>query len=259
MKLPIYHVNAFTERAFGGNPAAVCPLGKWLSDELMQAIASQNNLSETAFIVHEKGSYRIRWFTPGVEVDLCGHATLASAFVLFATDPEVGDCIMFKSRSGELTVSRHDQRIRLDFPVKPLTAVDYRAVVARVTGIQPRTTLMADDLIAVYRSAAEIANMCPDFYAMRELPGRGLVVTAPGNDCDFVSRWFGPNVGVEEDPVTGSSHCSLAPYWHKQLNQSSYIAKQLSKRGGTLYCRLDGERVLIEGEAMMYLRGEIEL
>ena len=262
MELDLQVVNAFvTEQAFSGNPAAVCVLDAFLDDALMQQIAAQNNLSETAFIVAEGEHFHLRWFTPNVEVDLCGHATLASAFVLFEQDSK-RDEIHFHSRSGQLSAKRRGSQIQLNFPALQPTTIDLIAEVHSVFGIAPQATYIADDVVAVFNNVSEIRALSPKLEILRTLPGRGLVATAQVSaedklQCDFVSRWFGPKVSVNEDPVTGSAHCALVPYWQQQLQQHQFIARQLSPRGGLLHCELIGERVYLSGHAQRYLHGKV--
>lgn len=262
MELDLQVINAFvTEAAFSGNPAAVCVLDTFLDAALMQHIAAQNNLSETAFIVAEGDQFQLRWFTPNVEVDLCGHATLASAFVLFNQYPECNE-LNFHSRSGHLSAQRVGDLIRLDFPALNPQPIDLVTAVAEVFGVTPQETLIADDVVAVFDSVDVIRALSPNLELLRSLPGRGLVVTAKVStadelQCDFVSRWFGPKVSVNEDPVTGSAHCALVPYWQQRLKQSQFTARQLSPRGGLLECELIGERVYLAGRAKRYLDGRI--
>jgi len=262
MELDLQVINAFvTEAAFSGNPAAVCMLDAFLDTELMQHIAAQNNLSETAFIVATEDQFQLRWFTPNVEVDLCGHATLASAFVLFNKFPERND-INFHSRSGRLSAQRVGDLIQLDFPALNPQPIDLISEVAEVFGVAPQETLIADDVVAVFDSVATIRALSPNLEILRGLLGRGLVATAKVSaddelQCDFVSRWFGPKVSVNEDPVTGSAHCALVPYWEQQLQQHQFTARQLSPRGGLLECKRSGERVYLAGRAQRYLDGRI--
>ncbi len=267
MTYPFYHVDAFTDRLFGGNPAGVVPLEAWLSDETMRAIAAENNLSETAFFVAQGGGYHIRWFTPRVEVNLCGHATLAAAHVLFCHLDFAGDEIVFDSRSGRLTVRREDPFITLDFPADEPKAVDPSEDLIRSLGQRPQSALLGcEDWLLVYSTQQEVEDLQPDFERMLESlnatqPGGscGVIVTAPGEDVDFVSRFFAPQVGIPEDPVTGSAHTTLTPYWARRLGKSSLTARQVSRRGGFLKCRLRGDRVEISGRAVTYLAGEIYL
>ncbi len=262
MKLSLYQVDAFTDQLFGGNPAAVCPLEAWLPDERMQQIAAENNLAETAFYVKEDDHYALRWFTPTVEVDLCGHATLAAAFVLFEVERYAADELAFETRSGRLTVVRQGSRLVMDFPADTLESADLSAAVRDgLGGEQPVETFRgSSDYLVVLESEAELLALQPDFRRMAEDRSvRAVIVTAPGpnSDVDFVSRCFAPQSGIDEDPVTGSAHTTLVPYWAERLGKEQLTARQRSTRGGTLYCTHRGDRVDIAGEAVLYLRGEI--
>jgi len=259
MKIPYFHVDAFSGQLFRGNPAGVCPLSAWLPDATLQKIAAENNLAETAFIVSDGPAFGLRWFTPTVEVDLCGHATLASAFVLFTERQIAGDTIHFRSRSGPLSVSRAGDVLTLDFPSRPATPTTPPEALTRGLGAQPQIILRARDYLTVFATGSEVQALQPDFFALRTLDCLGVIATAPGTDCDFVSRFFAPAAGVNEDPVTGSAHCTLIPYWSQRLGKSKLFARQISPRGGELFCALAGERVHIGGRAALYLRGEIEL
>jgi PhzF family phenazine biosynthesis protein len=261
MRLPIYQVDAFTDKLFGGNPAAICPLENWLPDATMQAVAAENNLSETAFLVREAGDYGLRWFTPSVEVDLCGHATLASAHVVFEFLEPQRESVCFRTlKAGTLTVSRHAGMLTMDFPARPAAPCEAPAGLLAALGGAPREVLGARDHLVVYDSAAEIAALKPDLAALAAVDCWAAIVSAPGDDgVDFVSRFFAPAQGVPEDPVTGSAHTTLVPYWAKRLGKSSLKARQLSRRGGLLCCALSGDRVDIGGRAVTYLRGHIEL
>ncbi len=256
-KLRQFQIDAFATRVFEGNPAAVVPLDRWLADAAMQAIAAENNLSETAFFVPEGEAYRLRWFSPGGEMDLCGHATLASAYVLFELLGHAGRAIAFDTRSGRLVVERDGKRLAMDFPALP--AQPCVAPAALLAGLkrQPVEVLAADDYFAVYASENDIRTLAPDLTELSKLDRRGVCVTAPGTSVDFVSRFFGPKWGIPEDPVTGSAHCTLAPYWAARLGKTRFIARQLSRRGGELYCELRGGRVIIAGSAVKFLEGEI--
>ncbi len=259
MKLRFFQVDAFTSRLFQGNPAGVCPLEEWLPDALMQSIAMENNLSETAFYVREKERFRIRWFTPTVEVDLCGHATLAAGFVIFHFDDFPGTKAEFDSRSGRLTVERKGDLLTLDFPADTLARTDVPEELVRGLGRPPLEAYKGKtDYLLVFGTEKEIQEMAPDFALVGRVPARGIIVTAKGDRSDFVSRFFCPQVGIGEDPVTGSAHTSLAPYWGAKLGKTELTARQLSKRGGELFCRLAGGRVGISGRARAYLRGELE-
>lgn len=259
MKLTMYQVDAFAERLFEGNPAAVVPLDHWLPDSLLQAIALENNLSETAFFVAEDGGYRLRWFTPEAEVDLCGHATLASAHVLFEHLDHPGEAVRFQSNSGELRVLRSAQGLTLDFPAIIPKPMGMMVEIVEGLGAEPTALLGAPDYIAVFDSEDQIRALRPDFAILRRLDRRGVLATAPGDEVDFVSRCFFPRLQVDEDPVTGSAHCKLVPYWAQRLGKKALIARQLSRRGGTLRCELAGKRVLLTGRAVDYLKGMIQL
>jgi len=260
-KIKIHQVDAFTEKLFHGNPAAVCVLDGWLSDDLMQKIGSENNLSETAFIVPKGDEYEIRWFTPTVEVDLCGHATLASAFVLFEHYSHPTKKINFHSKSrGMLAVEKNDNVLTLDFPVDSVNKVDVPESLLNAFNLKPQECYKGKtDYLLIYSSQEEIENIEPDFNLILSSGERGVIVSATGNDTDFVSRFFAPQAGVNEDPVTGSAHTTLTPVWSKKLNKTFLTAKQISKRGGELKCELIGDRVKISGSAVTYLVGEIEI
>jgi PhzF family phenazine biosynthesis protein len=261
MKLPIYQVDAFTNQPFKGNPAAVIPLESWLAPELMQHIAAENNLAETAFFVREGQDYHIRWFTPSIEVDLCGHATLAAAFVLYQLMGYRQASIRFTSRSGNLIVSPKDDLYCLDFPVSSLEPAGLPSgIVLGLGSILPDEVWKApDDLMVVVQHQTQVAQIKPDFSVLKRIKARGIIVTAPGEDCDFVSRFFAPQSGIDEDPVTGSAHTKLIPYWAQRMGKKILTARQLSARGGWLWCELSGERVFISGHACLYLTGEILL
>jgi PhzF family phenazine biosynthesis protein len=258
MELKIYQVDAFTSEPFHGNPAAIVPLDSWLSDETMQNIALENNLAETAFFVPNGDGYDLRWFTPTVEMDLCGHATLATGFLIFkvlGTDERV---LRFQTKSGLLTVEKDGDRFVLDFPSRPAVPVDTPPTgLIEAIGKQPKEVLKSRDYMLVYESEDDIRKIRPDFAAILKIPTHAVIVTAPGTDSDFVSRFFAPEVGVFEDPVTGSAHCNLIPYWAEKLGKTELFARQLSARGGELFCELVGDRVKIGGNATLYLKGEI--
>lgn len=258
-KIRLYQVDAFSGKVFGGNPAGVCPLEAELPDEVMQNIAAENNLAETAFVFSREGRLHIRWFTPTTEIDLCGHATLGSAFVLFNYEGFTGQILEFQSRSGALRVKNKGDILELDFPAAAIQVCNPIKGLAEALGAEPVETYMARDIMAVFDSEQTIADMKPDFRAMQDLPGMGVIVTAKGSSCDFVSRFFAPHVGIDEDPVTGSSHTLLIPFWTERLNKRLLTAKQLSKRGGMLFCSQDGDRVFIAGKCAMYMKGEIAL
>lgn len=257
--IKLYQVDAFVEGPFSGNPAAVCPLNNWLPDQTMQNIALENNLSETAFFVKKADHYEIRWFTPTIEVNLCGHATLATAFVLFENEGHTGDIIKFISpRSGELFVSRSGDMLTLNFPADSLQEVGLSDNVLYGLNVDPVQAFRGlADVVLVFEDEETILQLDPDFALLSKIQARGIICTAPGKEVDFVSRFFGPNAGVNEDPVTGSAHTSLTPLWAKKLGKERLTARQLSERGGYLECRLLDERVEISGKARLYLKGEI--
>jgi PhzF family phenazine biosynthesis protein len=257
MKINIYQVDAFTDELFKGNPAAVCPLKKWLPDRNMQLIACENNLSETAFFVPEGDGFRIRWFTPATEVDLCGHATLASAHVIFNHLSYKSGKIQFNSKSGPLFISKSGDLITLNFPAADLHKVNPPPELVRAIGKEPVETYKATDYLFLLDSQADITEVSPDFNLLRRYETRGVIITARGDTVDFVSRFFAPGAGIDEDPVTGSSHTMLTPFWAKRLGKTEMIAEQLSRRGGTLYCRMLVDRVEISGKAITYLTGTI--
>jgi len=259
MRLQLFQVDAFAERLFEGNPAAVVPLTVWLKDDVLQAIAQENNLSETAFFVSEGDGYRLRWFTPEAEVDLCGHATLASAHVLFEHLEHQGDEIRFQSNSGELRVLRSSEGLTLDFPAIIPKPMGMLPEIIDGLGAEPGALLSAPDYVAVFETEAQIRALQPDFAVLKRLDRRGVLATAPGDEVDFVSRCFFPKLQVDEDPVTGSAHCKLVPYWAQRLGKTRLVARQISRRGGTLRCELKGKRVFLTGRAVDYLRGSIEL
>lgn len=258
MKIRCFIVDAFASKPFQGNPAAVCPLDQWLNDAAMQNIAAENNLSETAFFVQHDGGYELRWFTPAVEIDLCGHATLASAFILFSELGVSESAVQFHSRSGILTVDRDGDILTLNFPSRPPVPCDVPDGLIRGLGKRPAEVLKARDYFAVFASQDEVRSLKPDFALLGTLDEK-VIVTAPGTDCDFASRFFAPTAGVPEDPVTGSAHCTLIPYWASRLRKTKLFARQVSRRGGELFCELSGERVLIGGKAVLYSRGQIEI
>jgi len=261
MKIPLFQIDAFSDRVFAGNPAAVCPLDQWLDEPVLQAIAAENNLSETAFIVCSGEAYEIRWFTPQQEVDLCGHATLASGFVVLRELEPERQAVTFSSKSGPLGVQKQGGRLMMSFPVRPPASCPPPAGLEAGLGRKPSEVLWAaNKYLAVYNGAAEIQALTPDFERLRQLECHGVIVTAPGEGTvDFVSRYFAPQVGIPEDPVTGSAHCTLVPYWAERLDKTQVHARQVSARSGDLFCELKGEAVLIAGEAIKYLEGTIYL
>jgi predicted PhzF superfamily epimerase YddE/YHI9 len=261
MQIPLYQVDAFTSRPFGGNPAAVCPLKRWLDDATLQAIAAENNLSETAFFVPGGEGFHLRWFTPAVEVKLCGHATLASGHVVFTRLDPKRDKVRFMSRSGPLEVAREGDRLVLDFPAIPLKTRHEPGMVAEAFGAVPVELWEADRAMAVFERAEQVAALAPDPARIAALPFGSIIATAPGQagDADFVSRYFAPKAGVPEDPVTGSAHCVLTPYWAKRLGKSKMFARQISRRGGELWVEDRGARVRIAGHCAAVLEGKITL
>lgn len=261
MNIPVYQADAFTDTLFGGNPAAICILEEWLPNETLQAIAAENNLAETAFIIKADGGYDIRWFTPAVEVDLCGHATLAAAHVLFATGLHKGNKVLFYAyRSGELPVTRSGSLLTLDFPVDSYKPIVPSELLLHALGADPQEAYIGrSDIMVVFSTEEEIVELVPDFKLMSSVAARGIIATAPGNRSDFVCRFFAPQSGVNEDPVTGSAHTTLVPYWADKLGRNDLTSFQLSERGGKLTCKLLGDRVAISGHAVLYMRGEILL
>ncbi|MDR0498177.1 MAG: PhzF family phenazine biosynthesis protein [Holophagales bacterium] len=256
MRLPIHQIDAFAEHPFEGNPAAVMPLENWLADDLMQFIAMENQLSETAFFVPEGDCYKIRWFTPANEIDLCGHATLASAWLVFNELHPEWKSVKFQSQSGPLEVTRDGEWLVLDFPRRPGSFVpEHIPALAAALGAEPREALLSRDLVAVFDTETQVRGLMPDFKALAGLPGFGVLVTAKGDKCDFVSRCFFPQDGIPEDPVTGSAHSTLIPYWSERLNKECLSAFQASQRGGWLQCRDCQNRVLIGGKAVKIMEG----
>ena len=260
MKNRIYQVDAFSDKIFGGNPAAVCPLENWLPDALMQQIAMENNLAETAFYIKNDAGYEIRWFTPAVEVDLCGHATLATAHVLFNHENHVGNEINFHShRSGPLKVTRSGNLLTLNFPTDIFREVELNEALNSAFNFKPTKAYQGKtEYMLIFENETQIKELQPDFNAIAKFDRRGVIATAKGETVDFVSRFFGPQVGINEDPVTGSAHTTLTPYWSKELNKTELTAMQLSERKGHLTCKFLGDRVEISGHARTYLTGEIE-
>jgi len=259
MELDIYQADAFTGKLFEGNPAAVCPLNQWLPDTILQNIALENNLSETAFFVKEEGGYRLRWFTPKTEVDLCGHATLASAHILFDHLDFVGPEIVFHSNSGPLRVRRREELLVMNFPATLGEKVEPPADLMEAIGISSDEVYRADDYMIVLEGKEQVAGLAPDFFSLGKVNTRGIIATAPGKDFDFVSRFFAPAVGINEDPVTGSAHTMLTPYWAQKLGKEELRGRQISARGGTVYCKQLDDRVEIAGEAVTYMTGTIKI
>jgi len=260
-------IDVFSDKLYAGNPAGVCLLEKWLPDNILQLIAAENNLSETAFLVKQKGYYDLRWFTPTLEVDLCGHATIASAFVLFDEAESAADELKFKTMSGVMAVTRRDNLLYLDFPSRPVAPCPAYPCFEKALGFKPVSTYKAADFLALADSEDIIRGVKPDFGILKNIKAEagldddnfGVIVTAKGVDCDFVSRFFAPNAGVDEDPVTGRAHCSLIPFWSGRLNKKIMFARQLSKRGGVIFCEDHGGRVKIGGNAVRYLKGTINI
>lgn len=260
MKLPIYQVDAFSDKIFSGNPAAVVPLEKWIEDDLMQKIAMENNLAETVFFVKEENGFHIRWFTPAVEVDLCGHATLASAHVLFNHLNFPGEEIIFQSKSGELSVRKNGDVLVLNFPSDVLKNVRTPMEMVSAFFVKPKEVFEGkSNFLVVFDNEKQVRELKPDFRLVAKIAKHGVIVTAKGDEVDFVSRFFAPAIGVDEDPVTGSAHTSLIPYWSEKSGKTEMTAKQISKRGGKLFCKYSGERVEIGGNAITFLKGEIEV
>ena len=259
MDIPLYQIDAFTNKLFHGNPAAVCPLEDWLEDQKLQAIAAENNLSETAFFVEQNGHYELRWFTPVTEVDLCGHATLASAFVIFNFINTSLSAVEFSTKSGILKVERNGSLLSMDFPSRPGSPTSIPDPLTRGLGVEPDEVLLSRDYLVVYDSEDKIRSLQPQMDYLLKVDCLGIIVTSPGKNSDFVSRFFAPKAGIPEDPVTGSAHCTLVPYWAKRLGKRELHAYQLSQRGGELYCEDLGERVKIAGEAVLYMQGSIHL
>ena len=260
MRIPYFQVNAFTTNTFGGNPAGVCLLDNWLPDAELQAIAAENHFSETAFFTKETDHYHLRWFTPTTEVDLCGHATLAPAYVLFHELGFAGDVIRFQTRSGMLEARRRDKMVELNFPSRPPMRCEKSETLLDALNVTPREVLASErDYLVVLDNWAAVSAINPDMELLVDTDRYCTIVTAPGKNCDFVSRFFAPAAGIPEDPVTGSAHCTLIPYWAKRLGKSELFARQISQRGGDLYCRNLDERVAIAGHAVIYCRGEIQV
>ncbi|MEH7495548.1 PhzF family phenazine biosynthesis protein [Neobacillus niacini] len=253
-------VDAFAKKVFEGNPAGICIMNDWISDELMQNIAIENNLSETAFAVKEGAHYRLRWFTPGGEINLCGHATLATAFIILNYYEKQLETVKFKSISGELIVNKQDDLYELDFPSVPLEEISVTDKMINALGIVPKETYLNRDLVFVLESEEDVRKVSPDFAQLERLPeGLGVCITAKGGEFDFVSRAFFPKLKVNEDPVTGSLHCSLIPFWANRLGKKEMVARQLSSRGGTLYCNHEDTRVKIAGRAVLYSVAELNI
>jgi PhzF family phenazine biosynthesis protein len=261
VKIPLYQLDAFTREPFAGNPAAVCPLEQWLGDDMLQAIAAENNLAETAFFVRENGACRLRWFTPVAEVPLCGHATLATGHVILKMLEPERERVRFETLSGPVEVSRDGERLSLDFPALPLQRELDPDLVAGAIGVRPEELWEADRGMAVLGDPVQVRELRPDIARVAELPFKSLIVTARGfdGDCDFVSRFFAPKLGIAEDPVTGSAHCVLTPYWSGVLGKPSLFARQLSPRGGELWVEDRGNRVRLSGDCVLVIEGSFEV
>ena len=258
MQLPIFQVDAFTADVFGGNPAAVCPLETWLPDQTLQSIAAENNLSETAFFVPAgSGRFDLRWFTPTIEVDLCGHATLATAFVILSKLEPALSSVRFSSASGDLAVERDGELLVLDFPARPPLPIEPPEGIATTLGVEPLQMLAAKSLLAILADEQTVKTLQPNIDAIAKLPADGLIISAPGDEVDFVSRYFAPHAGIAEDPVTGAAHTTLTPYWATRLGKETMQARQISAREGALRCEARGDRVRLAGQAVLYLEGTI--
>lgn len=258
--IPIYQVDAFSDKLFGGNPAAVCPLDAWPDDLLLQKIAAENNLSETAFYVDKGDHFHLRWFTPSLEVELCGHATLSAAHVLFSHQGYNSDVIRFQTLSGELQVKKSEEGYTMDFPSDLASPVEIPENIMEIMGTMPKEAWRGKFyLLLLFENESQVASLNPDFIKMKEIPDTGVIATAKGDRSDFVSRFFGPNVGVNEDPVTGSAHAMLTPYWSSKLGKTTLSAIQVSERTGYLHCVSKGPRVEISGKAITFMEGTISL
>lgn len=259
MKIKLYQIDAFTQQLFRGNPAAVCPLETWLDDDILQGIATENNLPTTGFIVPRGNDFHIRWFTPELEIDLCGHATLAAAYVLMHILEPERDYVTFHSASGPLQITKNGDTLVMDFPIINFTACEAPINLTKALGVQPQAVYCAKKYLVILDSEKTVRELNPNIELIKQLDLEGLIVTAKGEYADFVSRYFSPKRGINEDPVTGSTHCLLAPYWAEQLGINKLRAQQLSKRGGEIICEVKGDRVLLTGYAKLYLSGHIEL
>lgn len=259
MKIPLYQIDAFAKHPFEGNPAAICPLEQWLDDKTLLAIAEENNLSETAYFIKTSKGYHIRWFTPKTEVDLCGHATLAAAAVIFNELGHKEKSIVFESKSGELTVVKDGERLVMNFPSQPATSCELPYNIKLAFNVQPVECLKSEDYILVLNNEHDVLTANPKLEYLNNIDLRGVIITASSEQYDFVSRFFAPKYGINEDPVTGSAYTQLTPYWAEQLNKNILHSKQVSQRGGELFCELDNDRVRIAGYAIKYMQGEIEI
>jgi predicted PhzF superfamily epimerase YddE/YHI9 len=255
----MYHIDAFTDRVFGGNPAAVVLLDDWLPDSVLAAIAAENNLPETAFVIARGEVMPLRWLTPTVEVDLCGHATLAAAHVILNHVRPAAASVTFSTRSGNLMVTRDRDMLSMDFPARPGQPIEITGDLCSALGERPSEVYLARDLLAIYADESRIRKFQPDFRRIESLPAFALIISAPGDTADYVYRFFAPCQGIPEDPATGSANCTLVPYWTNRLGKPDLTANQLSARGGALRCSLRGERVLIAGRTVEYLQGEITI
>ena len=259
MKLNLYQIDAFAKNIFEGNPAAVCSLDKWLEDDIMQKIANENNLSETAFFVKENNKFHIRWFTPSNEVDICGHATLASAYVIFKILNYEKNEIIFNSKSGILKVTKDDDKFKMDFPIQKIIKCDIPNSISKAFEIQPIECYKSMDYILIFENEEDILNAKPNLALLKDIDTRGVIITSKSKKYDFINRFFAPRYGIDEDPVTGSAFTQLVPYWNKVFNQDEFIAKQVSQRSGEVFCKLNNDRVEISGYAKKYLEGVIDI
>ena len=259
MKIPTYQIDAFANKVFQGNPAAICPLNERLPDETLIAIAEENNLSETAYFIETNKGFHIRWFTPTTEVDLCGHATLAAAYVIFNELGYKENSIVFESRSGKLNVKKDNDLLVMDFPAQPASDCELPVEIKQAFNIEPVECLKSEDYILVFNNEDDILKAKPKLELLKNIDLRGVIITSRSKSYDFISRFFAPKYGINEDPVTGSAHTQLIPYWAKKLSNNKLHAKQVSKRGGELFCELHNDRVSIAGYAIKYLQGQIEI
>ena len=257
--IPYFEVHSFTDRIFHGNPAGVCLLEMWLEDDVMAAIAAENNLSETAFVVPRGNRFELRWFTPSVEVDLCGHATLATAYVLYENLTYQDSAIVFDTKSGELAVWKDEDFLVMDFPSRPATSTDLPDHLAAGLRREVESVFKARDYVVVFDSEEEVKDLQPDFAELEKIDCEGIIVTAPGGEVDFVSRFFAPRMGILEDPVTGAAHSTLTPFWTERLGKNPLRARQISERGGDLWCKQMDERVYIAGRAALYVKGFLNI
>ncbi|PLS68913.1 MAG: isomerase [Cyanobacteria bacterium M5B4] len=257
--IAVYFIDAFTDKIFTGNPAAVCPLPNWLADDAMQSIARENNLSETAFFVCTDRGVELRWFTPTTEVNLCGHATLATAHVIFNILGHQEQTIIFQTKSGNLSARKNGDLLTLDFPILAPHPCDFPPTLLEALGISPLEVWQAEDYLVVLDCESKVSQIKPNLELLKQLDRRGVIITAKGDRDDFVSRFFAPKIGIPEDPVTGSAHCTLIPYWAAKLGKTKLTARQISARGGTIYGELQQDRVLLSGQAVVYMKGAIAI